>query len=64
MTITFEKFEIGLFCPSCGAEFVVLGKRLSQSRDVPCPACAEIVRVDVWSWHAQFMRFKKMLDGL
>lgn len=57
----FDIFEIELFCSDCGEEFVVLGKVLTRSPEAPCPACGEIVRVDVWSFHAQWMRMQKSL---
>lgn len=64
MPNTFDEFEIGLVCPTCGEPFDVTGKRLTQSRDVPCPACGEVTRVDVWGFHAQWARMRKLLSKL
>jgi|GEM_PF-2300107 len=64
MAITFDEYEIELFCPACDEQFVVTGKQLVQSPDVPCPACCETFRVDVWGYHAQWARMRKLLGGL
>ena len=58
---SFSEWEIEVFCPRCGEEWIVKGKRLTQSPEMPCPACGEIARVDVWSYHAQWARLAKML---
>lgn len=64
MVIPFEEYEIELFCPACDVAFVVLGKRLVQSPEVTCPACKQVMRVDVWGFHAQWARMRKLLGGL
>ena len=64
MAITFDEYEIDLFCPECDEEFMVLGKQLARSADVPCPACSATFRVDVWAFHAQWARMRKLLGGL
>jgi hypothetical protein len=56
---SFNEWEIPLFCPECGVEWYVKGKRLVKDRDVPCPACKAIVRVDVWDWHSQWARLAR-----
>lgn len=58
---SWNNWEIELFCMKCDHEFVVTGKRLSQSSEVPCPACGEIVGVAVWDWHSQWAWFAKRL---
>lgn len=64
MAITFNEYEIELFCPECDEEFIVLGKQLLKSADVPCPACKQTFRVDVWDFHAQWARIRKLLGEL
>lgn len=60
----FSEYEIALFCDACGKKFVVTGKELTQSPEVTCPACTKVMRVDVWGFHAQWARMRKLLGGL
>lgn len=64
MPNTFSELEIELFCPTCGTEWEVPGKQLLLNRDVPCPACGEITRVDVFGFHAAWARIQKAMSKL
>ena len=64
MPTDFNEFEIEIECETCDAEWIVTGKQLTQCRDVPCPSCGEVVRLDIWGYHAEWKRVRKMQDGL
>lgn len=62
--VTFDEYEIELFCPECDEEFIVLGKQLTRSADALCPTCKKTFRVDVWGFHAQWARIRKLLGEI
>ena len=61
MPSDFDEHEIELTCVKCDKPFVVTGKDLMRDRSPPCPFCEELNGVDVWSFHASWKRFRKLI---
>lgn len=58
---TWAEWEMEIFCTECDAEWIVTGKELSASRDVPCPDCGAVMCIDIWDRHRNWAFMAKLL---
>lgn len=63
MSGEFDEHELTLFCLKCDKPFRVPFGAIKASAEATCPRCREVNRVDVFAFHRQMRRMRRLIRG-
>lgn len=59
----FDDHILDLFCTECDEDFEVKFGAVKGSKQAICPFCGHANGVDIWDFHAQMKRTKRLIEG-